>query len=81
MTVKIITVVMTTKTTTTMTRIKKKGMCPPPCSVVKPVALECFARNVTHCNYRERLLAIADESGGACYGNRLNREFKERAYD
>ena len=49
--------------------------------MVKPVALECFARNVTHCNYRERLLAIADESGGACYGNRLNREFKERAYD
>nr|KAG5712760.1 hypothetical protein BaRGS_029815 [Batillaria attramentaria] len=47
------------------------------CQVVKPSALRCFRRNVTLCDYRDRILAIADESGGACYGNNLNREFKE----
>ena len=24
------------------------------------------------------MVAIADESGGACYGNHINRDFKER---
>ncbi|KAK7115058.1 uncharacterized protein [Littorina saxatilis] len=47
------------------------------CRVVKPAALECFARNVKDCHNQGRLQAIADESGGACYGNNLNREFKE----
>ena len=26
------------------------------------------------------MVAIADESGGACYGNHINRDFKERKY-
>lgn len=47
------------------------------CQVVKPAALECFRRNVTRCRDKARILALADESGGACYGNRLNRDFKE----
>ncbi|KAL8594287.1 hypothetical protein ACOMHN_000989 [Nucella lapillus] len=51
------------------------------CSMVKPAALRCFRSNVSRCVRKERLVSIADESGGACYGNHVNRLFKEHVLD
>lgn len=47
------------------------------CQVVKPAALSCFEGEVRSCDHKDRLLAIADQSGGACSGNQVNKEFKE----
>ncbi|CAL1533973.1 unnamed protein product [Lymnaea stagnalis] len=51
------------------------------CSVVKPKALECLQKEVKDCSNAAKLVAIANESGGACEGNHLNPFFKLHIID
>ncbi|XP_059147731.1 uncharacterized protein LOC131935374 isoform X2 [Physella acuta] len=51
------------------------------CSVVKPQALECFKKEVADCSNANKLVTIANESGGACEGDHLNPFFKSHIID
>ncbi|PVD21446.1 hypothetical protein C0Q70_19619 [Pomacea canaliculata] len=45
--------------------------------VVKPAALSCFEGAINRCDDKDRLMTIADHSGGACDGIQVNGEFKK----
>ncbi|XP_055890698.1 uncharacterized protein LOC106071093 [Biomphalaria glabrata] len=51
------------------------------CSVVKPKALECLRKQVAECSNAQKLISMADESGGACEKNGLNPAFKHHIID
>ncbi|KAK3765821.1 hypothetical protein RRG08_026291 [Elysia crispata] len=46
------------------------------CSKVKPLALRCLRKKVRNCTNSQKLISIADGSGGACTKNKLNPYFK-----
>uniref|UniRef100_A0A0B7AUV0 Secreted protein n=1 Tax=Arion vulgaris TaxID=1028688 RepID=A0A0B7AUV0_9EUPU len=51
------------------------------CSVVKPNAIACLRKEISECSNIEKILEMADDSGGTCNHNKLNPFFKLHIID